>query len=112
MEWLEDHMKDVVGIGMWALVTFSTLAAVHYSYAQGAPRAEPVVCGDNDVWLTGDVGASVTSTRLRIPPSARHDGVTFCIHGVVVNAQEALINEREGRRVFTLNGHVTLSMPR
>jgi hypothetical protein len=95
------------------IVVFATIAA-GYGHAQVISSAAPSpTCAEGELWLTGKVGAVTTSTGLRIPPSARLDeGVTFCIQGVLVRAEEALFSERDGQRVFTLNGRVTLTVPR
>jgi len=100
-------MKKLILIGMFATI------AVSYAYAQVVSSTAPApACAEGELWLTGKVGAATTSTGFRIPPSARMDkGVTFCVQGVLVKAEEALFSERDGQRVFTWNGRVTLTMP-
>ncbi len=85
------------------------IVAAAWAYAQTAPAD---ACTVEEVWMSGEPGAQATVTGLRIPPDARQDdGVTFCIHGVVVKAKEATMVERRGERTFTLSGTVTLVLP-
>jgi hypothetical protein len=82
---------------------------VAYGFAQ---TAVPAACGPEELWLSGEPGRQTTVARLRIPPLARLDeGVTFCVHGVVVKSNEATMIERDGVRTFTLRGTVTLTLP-
>ena len=98
-------MKHTIFLGLLV-----SAAAIGSTYAQ-APAAG-TACGVDDVWLEGEPGPAFTVTGFRIPPEARTDGgVTFCIRGVVVTADETTMIARDGNRIFTLNGTVTLTMP-
>ena len=84
-------------------------AGAGYGVAQTSSTPE---CGPAEVWLDGKPGRKLTVSGLAIPPEARLDaGVTFCVHGVVVKANEATMIERTGARTFTLRGTVTLTLP-
>ena len=86
------------------------VTAAAWLHAQ-APAAGDEACGTGELWMAGKPGRQVVS-GLRIPPSARADpGVTFCVNGVVVRADEATLIERGGERTFTLEGRVTLTLP-
>ena len=62
--------------------------------------------------MAGEFGPSFTSSGLRISPTATlDDGVTFCIRGVLVHADEAVVISSDAERISTLRGTVTVAMP-
>lgn len=94
---------------VWIAVA-GMVTAAGWLHAQ-APPAGDEACGSGELWMAGRPGRQAVF-GLRIPPAARADpGVTFCVDGVVVRADEATMIERDGERTFTLEGRVTLTLP-
>jgi len=92
-----------------SLIAIAILFAAVWTYAQTPAE---MTCSAAEIWMSGSPGSQFTASGLRIPPAARSDaGVTFCLNGVVVKADEARMVERNGQRTFTLNGQVTLTIP-
>lgn len=95
---------------MMKIVVAGMLISGAVAYAQLPSSVDG--CTAEAIWMDGKPGRQVTVSGLRIPPAARLDGgVTFCIRGVVIKADEATIIERKGERIFSLDGTVTLTMP-
>ena len=95
-----------------ALVSAAVLACGIGAYGYAQAPSPMAACGEDEIWLSGTPGPAFTSTGFRIPAMARvDDGVTFCVRGVLVKAQEAAVAKADGQRVFTLTGHVTLTIP-
>jgi hypothetical protein len=79
--------------------------------AQPATRMDQS-CEQGERWLAWNK-VQFLSTGLALPP-APHAGqrnVTFCIDGVLVEANGVTLRARGDARIFVLEGDVTLTMP-
>ena len=79
--------------------------------AQSVTSTEGNECERGQRWLTWNK-VQFLSTGLAIPPPPRSDqrNVTFCIDGVVVEADVLSLRDTGGARRFVLSGDVTLTM--